>query len=116
MSDTAPDATTLALKFRAEGEALHKAAAQERAAAEAAHAMAERRHRDCAELEANVSRRERRLKEELNEPALLERERIAEAKLAEAKALMADYKKDWHAGVIAFQQINEREKRERSEP
>ena len=113
MSNTDPDATTLALKFRAEGEALHKAAAQERAAAEAAHAMAERRHRDCAELEANVSRRERRLKEELNEPALLERERIANDKLKRAEELMASYQRDKHAAAIALVQINEREKAER---
>lgn len=108
MSDTAPDATTLALKFRAEGEAAFKAASQEREAAEYKRQQIERRHRDIEELEANISRREAKLRE-LNEPAFLEREQAAADKLAQAQELMAQYSADKHGAAQALIAINERE-------
>jgi hypothetical protein len=111
MSDD--DDTTLAMKFRAEGEALRKQAAADLEAARYEHEMAERRHRDVAELEANISRREAKLKE-LGEAKLVVREKAAEQKLAEAKALKADYDAAKHGAAIALQQINEREKAERA--
>jgi hypothetical protein len=42
------------------------------------------------------------------------REKAAAKALADAKVLMAQYNKNMEAGVIAFQQINEREKAERA--
>jgi hypothetical protein len=44
----------------------------------------------------------------------LAREKAADAKLAEAKQLMANYNADRHGAMIALQQIDAREKAERS--
>jgi hypothetical protein len=107
MSDD--DETTLALKFRAEGEALRKQAAADLEAARSEHEMVERRHRDVAELEANISRREAKLKE-LGEDVLLAREQAAEQKLAEAKAVMADFNSTRHGAARALIEIDKREK------
>ena len=106
---TTNDDTTLAMKFRAEGEALRKQAAVDLEAARYEHEMAERRHRDVAELEANISRREAKLKE-LGEPEFVAREKAADEKLKRAEELMASYSNDRHAAAIALTQINEREK------
>ena len=110
-SDRAPDPTALAVRFRNEGEVLRKQAAADLEAAQTERAHIERRHRDIAELEANISRRERKLAE-LQEPAFLEREKAADAKLAEAKALKADWDAVKHGAARALVAINEREARE----
>jgi hypothetical protein len=103
----------LARAAYAEAEQLRKRAVADLAAAKDEHARAARCLRDTQELEANISRREARLVE-LGEPQLVAREQAAEAKLAEAKALMATYNNDRHAAAIALTQINEREKREQA--
>jgi hypothetical protein len=58
--------------------------------------------------------RERKLKE-LGEPALVAREKAADAKLKAAQELLASYDKDKHAAAISLNQINERERAEREQ-
>jgi hypothetical protein len=96
-------------RLRDEAQADRKAAEQARQAAEYERGQAEHRLRTAASTEAGVSARERKLRDELNEPALLAREQAATKALADAKALVAEYDKAKHAAAIALQQINERE-------
>jgi hypothetical protein len=103
----------LARQARDEAAADRKAAAADLEAARTERAHIERRHRDIAELEANISRREAKLKE-LGEAEFVAREKAADAKLKEAQQLMKDYDASKHGAAIALQQINEREKAERS--
>jgi hypothetical protein len=97
---------------RAEQE--RRAAAKDLAAASYEREQTERRHRDIAELEANISRREAKLKE-LGEAALLEREAAADAKLRQAEELLARYDKDRHRAVLALAAIDQREREARGE-
>jgi hypothetical protein len=53
-------------------------------------------------------RREQKLCE-LGEDVLLERERIADKKLKEARSLLAEYNSDRHAAAKALQAIDQRE-------
>ena len=111
-SDRAPDPTELAIRFRNEGEVLRKQAAADLEATQTERAHIERRHRDIAELEANISRRERKLVE-LQEAAFLEREQAAADKLVQAQELMQAYDREKHHAAINFNQMIEREKAER---
>jgi hypothetical protein len=104
------------IQSRAEAERLRAEAAADRKAAEEALAKAEyergqadHRRREIAEIEKSVAKREAALKA-AGEPEFLARQAAAEKALADAQALMKQYNADWHAGAIAFQQINEREK------
>jgi hypothetical protein len=74
------------------------------------YALGQARHTQAivAQMERSISERERKLKE-LGEPELVAREQAAEAKLAEAKALMATYSNDKHAAAIYLRQCSERE-------
>ena len=101
----------LAKKIRDEAEAHHKAGDEAFAKAEYALGQADHRHRAMVELEANISRREAKLKE-LGEAEFVAREKAAAAKFAEAKAIMADYNSTKHGAARALVEINEREKRE----
>jgi hypothetical protein len=103
------DDTTLALKFRAEAEALRKQAAADLEAARYEHEMAERRHRDVAELEANISRREAKLRE-LGELEFVAREQAAEQKLADARKLMAEFSATKNEAYHAYIAIDRRER------
>jgi hypothetical protein len=103
----------IAKAYRDEGDQLRKQATAELNEARELRDAAARDRRDIAEAEAAISRRELRLAQ-MNEGALIEREKIVAAKLAEAKALLAQYSADRHGAAIALQQINERELAERS--
>jgi hypothetical protein len=94
-----------AKRLRAEAQRLRDEAAEHNAQADRklrdgnyALGQAEHRHRLIADLERSVAQREAKLVE-LGEGKLLEREKLAEAKLAEAKALMADYDKEKYAAL-----------------
>jgi hypothetical protein len=114
MTDNEPSLELkLARAAYAEAEKLKKAAEQDRAAAEYERGQAARDRREIAEIEKSVAKREQALKQ-AGEPEFVRREQEAADKLKQAEELMAQYNKDWHAGVIAFQQINEREKAEQS--
>jgi hypothetical protein len=102
----------IAKAYRDEGDQLRKQATAELAEARELRDQAARDRRDIAEAEAAISRRERRLAQ-LNEAALVEREKAAEAKLVEAKALMARYDNDRHAAMLSLQSIDARERAER---
>jgi hypothetical protein len=103
----------LARQARDEAAADRKAAAADLEAARYEHEMAERRHRDVAELEANISRREAKLKE-LSEPEFVAREKAADAKLKEAQELVASVDKEKHAAAINFNRLIAREDAERA--
>jgi hypothetical protein len=98
-------ASTAAQKFCDEGLAALAEAKEHRAAAakdlEAARyerEQAERRHRDIAELEANISRRESKLRA-LGEVDWLKREADCNAKLEEARELAARFDKEKFAAL-----------------
>jgi hypothetical protein len=114
MTEHMPAEMAAAKAFRDEGAELRKQATAELNEARELRDQAARDRKDIAEAEAAISRRELRLTQ-LNEAKLVESEQAAAAKLAEAKALLATYNNDRHAAAIALQQINEREKAERSE-
>ena len=77
-------------------------------------AAAAARDRLIADLEKSVAAREARMLNELGEAQLVAREKAAEAKLTEAKALMADYNNDKHAAAIYLRQCSERDAAEQS--
>jgi|SRR6516225_5697119 hypothetical protein len=104
----------IAKAYRDEGDLLRKQATAELNEARELRDQAARDRRDIAEAEAAISRRELRLAQ-LNETDLVSREKVAEAKLTEARNLLAQYSADGHGAAIALQQINEREKAERTE-
>jgi hypothetical protein len=114
MSDNEPSLELkLARAAYAEAEQIKKAAEQDRAAAEYDRGQIEHAKRTMEQLDASIRRREQKLKE-LGEPEFVAREKAADDKLKEAKALLAQYHADRHGAAIALQQINEREKAERS--
>jgi hypothetical protein len=102
----------LARAYRDEAEQIKKAAEQDLEAARYERGQADHRHRLIADLEKSVAAREARLLNELSEGQLLAREKAADAKLTEAKALMADYNNDKHAAAIYLRQCTEREQAE----
>jgi hypothetical protein len=112
--DNEPLDLKLARQTYAEAERMKKAAEQDRAAAEYERGQIEHAKRIMEQTERSLAARERKLKE-LGDPELVAREKAAEAKLTEAKALLSQYSADRHAAAIALQQINEREQAERSE-
>ena len=73
--------------------------------------QARHRHKEIADMERSISEREQKLKE-LGEAKFLEREQAAAIKLAEAKALMADFDRERHAAAINLNQLIEHDKRE----
>src|SRR6516225_9060563 len=97
----------IAKAYRDEGDQLRKQATAELNEARELRDRSARDRQDIAEAEAAISRRERRLAQ-LNEAALIEREQAVAAKLAEAKALLAQYSADRHGAAIALQQIDAR--------
>jgi hypothetical protein len=114
MSDDEPLELRLARAAYAEAEKLKKSAEQDRAAAEYVQGQAERSLREIQMLEKSLAAREQHLRE-LGEAELIAREQAAEAKLAEAKALLAEYHNDRHAAARALIAINEREKAAREQ-
>jgi hypothetical protein len=104
----------LARAAYAEAEQLKRAAERDLEAARYERGQAEHRLRTMEQLEASITRREQRLRE-LGEDALLAREKAAAAKLKEAQELMKDYSSDKHSAARALNEINERERREKSE-
>jgi hypothetical protein len=88
-----------AARLAEEAAADRKAAAEDRAAAEYERGQAEHRLRTVMATERGIAEREQKLKE-LGEPQLVAREKAADAKLAEAKALMADYDAAKHGAAI----------------
>jgi hypothetical protein len=103
----------LAKMYREEGDKLREQANVDLEAARYERGQIEHAKRIMEQTEQSIAARERKLKE-LGEPELVAREQAAEAKLAEAKALLASYSNDKHAAAIALQQIDAREKAERS--
>jgi hypothetical protein len=92
---------------RAEAERLNREAAEYHAAAEKkladanyALGQSEHRRREIAEIEKSVAERERRLAQ-LNETDFIAREKAAEQKLAEAKALLAEFNNTRHEARLA---------------
>jgi hypothetical protein len=79
------------------------------------YALGQARHTQAivAQTERSISEREQKLKE-FGEPELVAREQAAAEKLKQAEELMAQYRADYHAAAISLNQINEREKAERS--
>jgi hypothetical protein len=102
----ASDDESLELKLAkaayAEAEQIKKAAAQDRAAAEYALGQADHRLRATVELERGITERERRLKDELNEAALLARERALDEREKRIEELTALYDKDRHEALRAL--------------
>jgi hypothetical protein len=94
-----------AFEFRAEAD-------RKLAAADYALGQSEHRRREIADFEKSIVLREARLLNELGEAQLLAREKAAEAKLAEAKELMADYDKQKHAAAININQLIEHDRAE----
>jgi hypothetical protein len=85
----------LAKAAYAEAEQIKKAAEQDRAAAEYERGQIEHAKRLIEQTEKSVAAREQRLAQ-LNEAELVAREQAVEQKLAEAKALLAEYRNDKH--------------------
>src|SRR6516165_2860952 len=105
---------TEAERLRDEAAEDRKAAAADREAAAYDRGQAERSLREKQTIEASVAKREKALKQ-AGEPEFLARMAAADKALAEAKALKADYDAAKHGAARALVEINEREKRERSE-
>ena len=99
----------LARAAYAEAEQLRKRAVADLAAAKDEHARAARCLRDTQELERNISARERKLKE-LGEPEFVAREQAVEQKLAEAKALLAEFSTTKNEAYHAYIAIDRRER------
>jgi hypothetical protein len=104
----------LAKMYREEGDKLREQASADLEAARYERGQIEHAKRTMEQTERSIAVREQKLKE-LGEPEFAAREQAAEAKLAEAKTLLAQYSADRHGAAIALQQINEREKAERLE-
>ena len=105
------DELKTAQRLRDEAAQFHAGAQKKLADAEYKLGQAEHRLENVAQLERSISERERKLKE-LGEPEFVAREQAAEAKLAEAKALMADFDRERHAAAINLNQLIEHDKRE----
>ena len=114
MTEHMPAEMAAAKAFRDEGAELRKQATAELNEARELRDQAARGRRDIAEAEAAITRRELRLAQ-LNEAALIEREKAVAAKLAEAKAMLATYNNDRHAAALALKAIDERERAEREQ-
>jgi len=97
MSDDDSDSAELRLakKIRAEGEQLKQSAAADLEQARYERGQVEHARRLMEQTEKLITEREQRLLQ-LGEPQLVEREQAAEQKLAEAKALLAEYRNDKH--------------------
>jgi hypothetical protein len=109
-----------AKRLHAEAQRLRDEAAELNATADRKlrdgnYALGQARHSEAnvAAMERSIAAREQKLKE-LGEPEFVAREQAAEAKLAEAKALMASYNNDKHAAAIYLRQCSEREAAEQS--
>jgi hypothetical protein len=114
MSDDESLELKLARQAYAEAAAMKKAAEADLQKAEYARGQADRSLREIQVLEKSIAQREQALKQ-AGEPAFLARVAAADKALADAKELMKAYDKEKHAAAISLNQINEREKRERSE-
>jgi hypothetical protein len=114
MADELTAEMKIAKACRDEGDQLRKQATAELNEARELRDQAARDRRDIAAAEAAITRRELRLAQ-MNEADLVAREKAVVAKLKEVQALMKDYDSAKHGAAIALQQINEREKAERSE-
>ena len=114
---TGDDEPSLELKLAraayAEAEKLKKAAEQDRAAAEYERGQADFRQRTAEDHNRAAGERVRWL-EQHDEARVRALVAAAEQKLTEAQELMKAYKADKHGAMISLQQINEREKAERS--
>jgi hypothetical protein len=112
----ADDSTELRLAraYRDEAEQIKKVAEQDLEAARYERGQADRSLREIQVLEASIAKREQALKQ-AGEPAFLARVAAADKALAEARTLKADYDAAKHGAARALVEINEREKRERSE-
>ena len=97
------------LRMRTEAEVLRKRTAEDRAAADYALGQAEHRLKTVQATEAGISARETQARRSSKSRRSLEREKAADAKLAEAKAVMAQYSADKHGAARALIAINERE-------
>src|SRR5262249_12770055 len=102
-------ARAVAERLAQEAAADRKAAAADRQKAEYAWGQSEFHNREASAKIATVVERERHLKEDLHEDALLARERAAVEKLKQAQELMADYNNAKHAAAIYLRQCSERE-------
>jgi hypothetical protein len=113
MTDDGSLELRLARAAYAEAEQIKKAAERDLEAARYERGQIEHAKRTMEQLEASISRREEALRK-AGEPEFIARVAAADKALAEAKALKADYDAAKHGAAIALQQINEREKAERS--
>jgi hypothetical protein len=107
-----------AKRLQAEAQRLRDEAAELNATADRKlrdgnYALGQARHTEAivAQTERSISAREQKLKE-LGEDTLLAREQAADAKLAEAKALMAEFNNTRHEAAINLNQLIEHDKRE----
>jgi hypothetical protein len=114
MSDDESLELKLARAARDEAEQHRKAAAKDLAEAQYLREQAARDRNEIAEIEKSVAKREKALKQ-AGEPEFVARLAGADKALTEAKALKADYDAAKHGAARALVEINEREKRERSE-
>lgn len=108
-----------AQQLRAEAQRLRDEAAELNATADRKlrdgnYALGQARHRldTVTQMERSIAAREQKLKE-LGEPELVAREQAAEAKLKQARELMAAYSADKHSAAIYLRQCSEREAAER---
>ena len=97
-----------AKRLAQEAAADKKAAAEDRAKAEYDRGQAEWRNRDTDAKLAIIAAREKWLSEN-GEAVMREREQAAADKLAQAQALMSDYRADKHGAARALISINARE-------
>jgi predicted translin family RNA/ssDNA-binding protein len=111
----ADDSTELRLAkaYREEAEQIKKAAEQDLEAARYERGQADHARRS-AEDNLRAAAECKQWLEQHDEAKVRAIVADAEQKLAEAKALKADYDAAKHGAAIALQQINEREKAERS--
>jgi hypothetical protein len=111
MSDDDTDSAELRLakKIRAEGEQLKQSAAADLEQARYERGQVEHARRLMEQTEKLITEREQRLLQ-LGEPQLVEREQAAEQKLAEAKALLAEFNTTKNEAYHAFIAIDRRER------
>jgi colicin import membrane protein len=99
---------------RAEQE--RRAAAKDLAAASYEREAAERRHRDTAELEANIRRREAdAARRERDQASIIAAEANAARMLEEAKSVMAEFSADKQGAARALRAIDERDRAAKAE-
>jgi hypothetical protein len=110
---TGDDELKSAQRLRDEATELRRQAAVDLEKATYERGQAEHRLRTADATERSIAEREQRLTAR-GIADLDRREKAAAKALADAKALMASYDKEKHAAAISLNQINEREKAERS--